>query len=411
VAGVSHRILVLTPFAPMRGGRHGGVRVIHGLLSALAERHELILLHLDREHAVDPALAARCLVVRAAPAAPLGDWSRRALALAATVQRRSLWSLELGLREARRSLRVLVAEFEPDVVQVEYGVIAEALSGAGRAALRIATIHDPAASQLQFVPLRPQGPALVHRVDAWAARRQEQRVLSLADAAVVFSERDRAALAARAGASRAEVVTVPPGWDVPQRALDPVGVDPPTLLFVGNFMHPPNVDAAARLAQAILPRIRRQHPSVALEIVGESPPPELLALGGGPIRVTGAVPSVTPHLDRAAVVMAPLQLGGGVRVKVLEALAAGKAVVASPLAAEGVGARDGEQLIVADGDEAIAAATSELVGDPTARRALAGRARAWALRELSFAKMAERYGELYDDLHGLRHEPTGGRAR
>ena len=98
-------------------------------------------------------------------------------------------------------------------------------------------------------------------------------------------------------------------------------------------------------------------------------------LAGDDVVVTGRVQDVTPYLDRAAVVVAPLRLGGGTRVKVLEALAAGKAVVASPLAAEGITQCDGEHLLLAESDEEFADATTRLLDDPDARSALGRRAR------------------------------------
>jgi len=396
VEGVSRRILLVTPFAPVRQSRHGSARATHGLLSALVDRHELVVVHLDGEHAMDPDLAERCVAVHVLPAEPLSRWSRRLVAIGALLRGRSVWACELGIRRLQRRVGALARELQPEVVQVEHGMVGEALSAAGPQAARIVTIHDPAASLVEFLPLRREGLALAHRLDAWSALREERRILSLADAAVVFSERDRRLLANGSRPAAAELVVIPLGWDVPRTALDPVGVDPPTLLFVGGFMHPPNVDAALRLARGIFPRVRRARPDPILEIVGGSPPPELTAMAGDDVRVTGAVRSVTPHLDRAAVVVAPIALGGGVRMKVLEALAAGKAVVASSRAAEGISARPGEELIVADGEAATAAAIVELLQDEPARRKLAARARAWALRELTWSAMADSYDELYE---------------
>jgi glycosyltransferase involved in cell wall biosynthesis len=155
--------------------------------------------------------------------------------------------------------------------------------------------------------------------------------------------------------------------------------------------------------------VRQLRPDVTLEIVGNSPPPEVVALASDAVRVTGPVASVAPHLNRAAAVVAPLTIGGGTRVKVLEALAAGKAVVASTRAAEGISARAGEELIVADGETATAAAIVRLLEDRSARRELGARARAWALRELSFARMADRYEELYE--RAVRRRKDGGGSR
>jgi glycosyltransferase involved in cell wall biosynthesis len=242
--------------------------------------------------------------------------------------------------------------------------------------------------------LRADGLPFAHRLDAGAARREERRVLSHADAAVVFTERDRQ-LVTGAAPVGTEVVTIPLGWDVPTRAADPHGGDPPTLLFVGNFNHPPNVAAAVTVVREILPRVRASHPEVVAEIVGASPPPEVLSLAGRGVRVTGPVPTVSPHLDQAAVVLAPLTIGGGVRIKVLEALAAGKAVVASSRAVEGVTARPGEALVVADGVAEMAAAVVHLLENRSARLGVASRARTWAVRELSWSSMADRYEQLY----------------
>src|SRR5262249_58786719 len=114
----------------------------------------------------------------------------------------------------------------------------------------------------------------------------------------------------------------------------------PSLVFVGNYMHPPNVDAALRLVQEIFPRIAAQRPDVRLALVGDRVPARLRRVAGPNVDVTGLVSDVAPYLDRAAVVTVPVTTGGGLRVKVVEALAAGKAPVASPLAVEGLAIED-----------------------------------------------------------------------
>src|SRR2546422_10461962 len=100
------------------------------------------------------------------------------------------------------------------------------------------------------------------------------------------------------------------------------------------------------------------------------------------VIVTGPVPDVTPYLDRTAIVVVPLRLGGGMRVKVLEALAAGKAMIASPLAVEGLAVVDGEHAVLAETDQQFCDAIVQLLADPARRAALAGSARAWACAHL-----------------------------
>jgi glycosyltransferase involved in cell wall biosynthesis len=116
------------------------------------------------------------------------------------------------------------------------------------------------------------------------------------------------------------------------------------------------------------------------------------------VVVTGGVPDVTPYLDRAAVVVIPVRMGGGMRVKVLEALAAGKAVVASRLAAEGLDVVHGRQILFAESDREFADATVELLLDVERRASLAAGARAWALENLGWDRVISAYENLYDSL-------------
>jgi glycosyltransferase involved in cell wall biosynthesis len=158
----------------------------------------------------------------------------------------------------------------------------------------------------------------------------------------------------------------------------------------------------------VLPRVRAAHPDVTLDLVGPWAPPEVQALAGDAVRVTGEVPSVLPYLDRAALVVVPIALGGGMRVKVLEAMAAGKAVVATTRATEGLSAPAGEAFILADGDTVMSQAIARLLTDEDARRQIASNARAWAEDELAWGRMADRYDELYARLEARRSGLPGG---
>jgi glycosyltransferase involved in cell wall biosynthesis len=219
---------------------------------------------------------------------------------------------------------------------------------------------------------------------------------------VVFTDRDARALAPAAGST--PLVTIAVGAAVPERPLDPAGAHPPGIVFVGNFTHPPNVDAAERLARGVLPLAHARCPDLTLHLVGDAPPESVRALAGGHVVVTGRVADVAPYLDRAAVVAAPLRQGGGMRVKVLEALAAGKAIVATPLAAAGLAVQHGEHLLLAESDEELAAAIVTLVEDRERRVALAAGARAWAVAHLGWDQPADAYSALYERL--LRGGPA-----
>jgi len=191
--------------------------------------------------------------------------------------------------------------------------------------------------------------------------------------------------------------------------MNPLGDAVANVVFVGNFAHPPNVDAALRLALHIFPHIQERHadPQLCLFLVGSDPPPSVQQLANDRIIVTGSVDDVRPYLEGASVVVAPLQLGGGMRVKVIEALAAGKAVVATPLAVAGLSVSDGIELLITDTDTAFAAAVVRLLDDACAREQLAMRARAWAVERLDWKISVAAYEELYAQLHPSDQRKAG----
>jgi glycosyltransferase involved in cell wall biosynthesis len=168
-----------------------------------------------------------------------------------------------------------------------------------------------------------------------------------------------------------------------------------SLLFFGSFVHPPNIEAALRLVRQIFPAVQMRFPELKLYIVGDQPPPELSRFASEKVIITGKVPDLTPYLDRAAVVVIPLSSGAGMRVKTLEALAAGKAVVATGMAISGLNLAEGEQVLLADEDKDLVEAVACLLAHPEQRAALAKGARAWASANLGWKKSIEAYEELY----------------
>lgn len=388
------RIVLLSPFTPSPDGRHGGVRSICGLARALAERHELVLVHVGSNHDLDPDLARRCLHVTAVDPLPRRWRAERLRRTAALARGRTVWSADPVTPAMAEHARIAVRRFKADVVQAEYGRLGPALATVGGDPLRVVTIHQPAASQRPAPRSRAWKAGMAERLDARAALREERRMLAFVDAAVVFSTEDRTVVEHGAPTST-EVAVIPLATDIPPEPLSSVGADPPAVIFVGNFRHPPNVDAALRLGRSIFPLVKAIHPEATLDIVGERPPEQVRELASKSVRVTGAVPDLTELLDRAAVVAAPIAIGGGSRVKVLDALAAGKAVVTTSRGAAGLTVPAGEAIVIAEHDGDLASAIAWLLSDRNARLRLGRRARAWAEQELMWSTMAERYGDLY----------------
>jgi glycosyltransferase involved in cell wall biosynthesis len=395
------RILFLLPFAPRSDARQGGAKVMAGLISRLAADHPSALVYLRAagEDPLDDSLRAQCDVVEEV-ARPLRGtsgaalWKRRAQAAWGLGRGVPRWAEEWSVAEYASRVRHVAASWRPDLVHVHYTVMGVYLPAlAGSSAPRVLVVHEPGAERA--ADEYRGAPRLSKRLDAAAWRRFERRVVGDASAAVVFTRRDRVATD-RLGTGTPTYV-IPFG--VPVSELPPPDEsDGETVVFVGSFDHRPNVAAAIALARDIFPRVRAARPSARLQIIGTSPPDELRSLAGERVEVTGAVPDVAPYLERAAVYAAPLRVGGGMRVKVAEALAAGKAVVATSLAVEGLDVTDGQELVVAETDEQIAEATSALLADPGRRHALESRAHAWAVEHLGWERPIEAYRELHAEL-------------
>jgi glycosyltransferase involved in cell wall biosynthesis len=211
----------------------------------------------------------------------------------------------------------------------------------------------------------------------------------------VYTQRDAAALR-RVAPHLGDRVRVNPFGVAPGPAPDPELEREDRIAFLGGFSHPPNVEAAVWLAREILPLVRGRRDKAHLLLVGADPPRRVRALASDAVTVTGFVPDVEPFLASAAVVVAPLRSGSGMRVKLLQAMARGKAVVTTPLGAEGLAAD--APLKVADSAAEIAEAVAALLDDAEVRRALGRRAREFVTQHHSWSGFAARLADIYREL-------------
>lgn len=140
--------------------------------------------------------------------------------------------------------------------------------------------------------------------------------------------------------------------------------DEQTVVYFGLLSTIPNIDAVLHFVHDIWPHISKAHPSARCKIIGGKPPLQLLALAGPRIEFTGFVPDLRSHLASATVVVVPLRLGGGTRLKIVEAMAMGKAIVSTTLGAEGIEAEPQRDLLIEDEPAAFAAAVNHLLAKP-----------------------------------------------
>jgi GT2 family glycosyltransferase/glycosyltransferase involved in cell wall biosynthesis len=176
------------------------------------------------------------------------------------------------------------------------------------------------------------------------------------------------------------------------------------LVFVGNYQHVPNTDAARWAATEIMPVVRRSVPDATLQLVGAHMPPEIERLAGPGVEAPGWMPDIAPCYRQARAVIAPLRFGAGVKGKIAEAIEFGVPVIATTVAIEGMDLVDGADVLVADDAEAFAAACVELLVDDELWRRLAAHGQASLAKQFSPARAREVFESI---IRGDR--PTGRR--
>ena len=200
--------------------------------------------------------------------------------------------------------------------------------------------------------------------------RFEQVAFAAAEAVVVCSEVEADVLRASVPADR--IWVVPNGADL--QRFQPRGMPeiPQRLLFFGRLDYYPNRDAIEFFIQDILPRIRERHPGAEFHVAGagDDRPVRELAQAVPGVVLHGRVEDLAALVESAAIVVVPLRCGGGTRLKILEALAAGRPVVSTTVGAEGLDMKPGSDLLFADGADAFSQAVIGLLADPAKARAL-----------------------------------------
>ncbi len=188
-------------------------------------------------------------------------------------------------------------------------------------------------------------------------------------------------------------------------------VEPDSLVYVGAFRHEPNVDAMLFFHTAVFPRILKSRPGTHLYIVGSSPPAVVRSLSEHPnVTVTGFVEDIREYYDRAQVVIVPLRTGVGIRGKILEGWAAGKAMVATSQACLGIRAEHGENILIADDPEEFAAWAVALLGRPQHCRRLGRVGRETAVRYYEWDQLAGQLAALYQATAGSLPRSQTGRT-
>lgn len=397
------RLLILTPqlpYPPQQGTSLRNYYIIRGL----SERHQITLLSFHADSATSDAVSSSHLLEYCATVETVPQPRRTSFArfLQIAVGRRPDMALRLSSPEFVRVLSRLLERGRYHLVQVEGLELAFTIPTIRAASPDSRVVYDShnAETELQRRALHTdlRNPRRWHAaVYSWLQvkrlRPYELWACRNADWVTAVSEPDRRRLRSLATGSPFPVTVIPNCIDVRDyltdefdNAISVSELDSRSrsthrwdLVFIGKMDYRPNVDAVLWFADEIWPLVRAKRPATTWAIVGQRPHARLSRLKTSPgVTFTGFVESVIPYLANAAVCIMPFRMGSGTRLKLIEAMAAGRAIVSTSVGAEGFPVEDGRELLLADSPEDMAEAILRLLDQPEQRKRIGRIARQFA---------------------------------
>jgi glycosyltransferase involved in cell wall biosynthesis len=386
------RILLVSPTLPYRFSGFG-TRVWH-LVDQLSRSHSVTVLAFVRpdEDGVVPAVARICSRLETVTRAPSEGPRRRVSQIARLGSPLPYACLEQRTVDMQDSFDALVRDGEFDVVIMESSRLGALTMPTGPP-----VVFDEHNVEYELLRRMAEGERSRRRqvfnaLEYAKFRRLEQRCWRKSAGVALTSSREEAIVARYAPTTPTTVV--PNGVDIEHFTPSADEPEPETVVFTGMLSYRPNLDAAQFLVEEIMPRVQRTHPDARLRLVGHLEQTDRERLETLRCEVTGWVPDVRVPMAAASVIVAPLRMGSGTRLKIVEALGMGKAVVSTSLGCEGLDVRDGEQLLIADSAAAFADQVVRLLADRMLARELGTRGRDLAVREYSWSRSTARLEQL-----------------
>jgi GT2 family glycosyltransferase/glycosyltransferase involved in cell wall biosynthesis len=373
------RVLIASPYVPFPLS-HGGAVRIYNLMRRAAAEFDLILVAFIEQAAAPPeellAICAEVVLVRRA-----GSHDPPYTGRPEVIE-------EFDSLPFRAALEQTMRKWRPGVVQLEFTQMAQ-YAAACAPAHTILVEHDITFDlQQQLLAVNDSGE---QRRELALWRKFEIAAWRNVDRVVTMSERDRRVV------TGTPAVKLPNGVDLERFRPAATQPDARRLLFIGSFAHRPNVMAIEYFVNDVWPRLRR----VDLHIIAGSRHerfPVAADLSQSGIAVEGFVSDVRPAYERATLVIAPLVASAGTNIKVLEAMAMGKAVIATGAGVNGLDLTAGEDFVLVKTASEMAAAIEELLGDADARAKIERAARARVERDYDWDAIARMQAALFREL-------------
>lgn len=395
------RVLFVTPYVPSRIR----VRPFH-FIQSLSARHEISLVSLlcDKyEERLVQEIADYCVSV---DLVPLPRWRAYANCLRALPSRMPLRVAYYRSPEFVQRILQVIREHNIEIVHGELIKVVPSLQTVLEQK-HIPIIYDSVDCISSYLEQcwksasSPLSKAFVYS-ELQKMRRYEPRSMGAFDQVAITSAHDREQMIAL-GESPRHIQVVPNGVDTTYFVPSGMPREPDTIVFCAKMDYYPNTQAIVSFYREVMPRIWARRPQVRLTIVGNNPPSSVYELSiDEHVTVTGYVPDIRPYLGRAAVAISPLLVAAGMQNKVLEALAMGTPLVATPSSCRSLQVKDGIHLLIARGAQAYADAILYLLENPHLAYMLGRNGREYVEEHHSWTVAASRLSELYERAVGAQ---------
>ncbi len=428
------RILFLTQIVPYPPDAGPKVKTWHVLRYLAGRGHEVILASFVRPEEAQhlPALGEVCAEVHTVPIhrsrlADVGYWLRSHLTGRPFLIERD------DLPAMRTLVERILAEKQIDLIHADqltmalyalpYARKARSQAAGGKAGegdespLTLFDAHNAVWTIVERMSANaPWFLKPVVDLEARRIKRYEGEIVRSFDFTLAVTEPDRLALQEAARLSANGVYAEDPPIRVVPIAVDTRQLQPVhrrdgsmEIVTLGTLHYPPNADGIRWFVRDVFPIVRENLPGVRLTIIGKNPPADFMQLAAqypDAIRVTGYVPDLTPYLEAVAVMVVPVRAGGGMRVRILEALARGMPVVTTTIGLEGIAARPGEEVLVADSAEEFAQAVVTLLADKSLQSRLGRQGRAFAESRYDWQVVLAAMDAIYGKAEQKANEPA-----
>lgn len=394
------RILYILPYSPFPP-HFGGALRIYNLLQSMLRHHKVTLLLYGSPHDAEQLRSAFASSLDGIHTVdPPPGWAgnqRRLTQLYSLVRRNSSANLGFYSDAMQAEINRLLDGTRFDVIQIENYLLGY-FDFDESDAIRILDAQNVEYDNIRRMAraTRSRVRKLFYENEYRKVYREETKVCREQDAILVTSQRDKSLLDTEIPETPKFVI--PNGVDLSYFHPASEPVEPFSLVFTGAMNYFPNSDGMIHFLREVLPLIRERVPQVKVYVVGNSPPKQLTEYASSDVVITGFVEDVRPFVHRASVYIVPLRMGGGTRLKVLEAMAMKKPIVTTSIGCEGIELTNGNSMIVADRPGDFANAVAELLLDSAKRARLADAGYENVRNKYDWVTIGDRLAEAYESI-------------